>query len=57
MISPFNVFRVEKAGESKWLEPADSLTGAQARVAKLGSEHPGEYLLSQLVAATGKSSW
>jgi hypothetical protein len=45
LIPPFDIFRVSEDGVPVWIEPAETLEGAQARVAELGATHPGEYFV------------
>jgi hypothetical protein len=45
MVPPFDIFRVIKDGQPFWLEPAESLDQAKARVQELGASEPGEYLI------------
>ena len=45
MIAPLDVFKVEKDGNLRWIETADTLESAKARIAALGAKSPGEYVI------------
>jgi hypothetical protein len=45
MIAPLDVFKVEKDGTLRWLEVAETLEAAKARIAALGAKSPGEYVI------------
>jgi hypothetical protein len=45
LIPPFDIFLVADDRNPVWIEPAETLEGAQARVAELGATRPGEYLV------------
>ena len=60
MIPPLDVFRVEKDGKLRWLEAAETLEIAKARIEILGAMSPGEYVVysqktgHKTVVKTGK---
>lgn len=60
MIPPLDVFRVEADGHLRWLEAAQTLDAAKARIAALGTISPGEYVIysqktgNKTVIKTGK---
>ena len=60
MIAPLDVFKVEKDGKLRWLETADTLESAKARIEVLGAKSPGEYVIysqktgAKTVIKTGK---
>jgi hypothetical protein len=45
LIPPFDIFVVAEDGNPIWIEPAETLEGARARVAELSATRPGEYLI------------
>jgi len=45
MISPLDVFKVEKDGKLRWLETAETVEAAKARIAVLAAKAPGEYVI------------
>jgi hypothetical protein len=45
LIPPFDIFLVADDGNPVWIEPAETLEAAQARVAELGATNPGEYFI------------
>ena len=60
MIPPLDVFKVEADGNLLWLEAAQTLDAAKARIAVLGAKSPGEYVIysqktgNKTVIKTGK---
>jgi hypothetical protein len=44
MSTPFDIFQLDRAGV-RWLESADSLDRAKARIHELAVGSPGEYIL------------
>jgi hypothetical protein len=41
----FDIFRVHNDGTTIWLEPANTLDAAHARIQQLGASEPGDYLI------------
>jgi hypothetical protein len=52
MVKPFDIFKIVQNGESVWLEAAQSLETATARVAALRESTPCDYMI--LSRNTGK---
>jgi hypothetical protein len=51
MIDPIDIFRIESGGVL-WVESANSVAGAEARIQQLALSSPGEYIV--LEHTTGK---
>jgi sarcosine oxidase gamma subunit len=45
MIPPYDIFKTEPNGSSRWIEAASTLDGAKARAQTLAAVSPGEYLI------------
>ena len=45
MVPPFDIFQKEPDGKLRWIEAAESLESAQARVQKFMKLSPGEYMI------------
>jgi hypothetical protein len=45
MIYPFDIFQTETGGSVRWLEAAETLEAAKARVQELALQSPGEYMI------------
>jgi hypothetical protein len=45
MIPPYDIFRTEPNGSSRWLEAASTLDDAKARIQAMAAIAPGEYLI------------
>ena len=45
MLPPFDLFKVEKDGNLRWIEVASDLDRAKARAKSLAASSPGEYLI------------
>jgi hypothetical protein len=52
MVKPFDIFKIVQNGEPVWLEAAQSLETATARVNALRESAPGDYII--LSQNTGK---
>ncbi|HXM95891.1 MAG TPA: hypothetical protein VOA64_16850 [Candidatus Dormibacteraeota bacterium] len=52
MPQPFDIFKIAKDGELVWIEAAQSLDTATARVTALRDGFPGDYMI--LSQGTGK---
>jgi hypothetical protein len=52
MVKPFDIFKIVQNGEPVWLEAAQSLETATARVNALRESAPGDYII--LSQSTGK---
>jgi hypothetical protein len=45
VIAQFDIFYVEPGGAARWIEAAESIESAKARIQKLAVEEPGDYLV------------
>lgn len=45
MIPPYDIFRTEPNGSSRWVEAASTLDEAKARIQAMAAISPGEYLI------------
>jgi len=54
MPQPFDFFKIAQNGESVWLEAAQSLDAATARVTALRESFPGDYMI--LSQSTGQEN-
>ena len=45
MVPPFDIFKVERNGQLRWLEAVQDLEIAKARVKTIGTSSPGDYVI------------
>jgi hypothetical protein len=50
MVSPFHIFKVQGDGSRCWIEAANNMEHAKARVNALAASSPGEYVITNLMA-------
>lgn len=52
MTAPFDIFQAEADGRVLWIESAETLDDAEARIREYAARRPGEYLVLNQLTGT-----